>query len=470
MIGEYVAVDLGAGSGRVMLGSFGDENLSLREIHRFPNTPRKVDGFERWDIAALFKGVKDGLAKLPDGGRAVSSIGVDTWGVDFGLVDSDDRLIADPVVYRDPRTEGMMELVDGLISREELFARTGLQFICINTIYQLLAQVRAGEWPEDAAKLLFIPGLFNMLLCGSTKAEFTFASTSAMLKAGSAEWDVDLLDRLGLPTSILPELVLPGTELGRLKPELQSELGLTDLRVIAPACHDTASAVAGAPLEEGWAYISSGTWSLVGVERATPVLGEAAMAAGLTNEGGVEGTTRVLRNIMGLWILESCRAEWDRRGELIGYEDLQRNLDGLSVGSMRINPDDPRFFNPESMIAEVQSFLGETGQACPEDQLILSGIILESLADRYAEVIRCIEEVTRTPIKGIRIIGGGSQNAYLNQATANAAGVPVAAGPVEATALGNLMVQAIADGRFTDIAAARQFTAERMESRLFQPR
>ena len=173
---------------------------------------------------------------------------------------------------------------------------------------------------------------------------------------------------------------------------------------------------------------------------------------------------------MGLWILESCRAEWDRRGELIGYEDLQRNLDGLSVGSMRINPDDPRFFNPESMIAEVQSFLGDTGQACPEDQLILSGIILESLADRYAEVIRCIEEVTRTPIKGIRIIGGGSQNAYLNQATANAAGVPVAAGPVEATALGNLMVQAIADGRFTDIAAARQFTAERMESRLFQPR
>jgi rhamnulokinase len=469
----HLAIDLGAGSGRAVLGRVSAGGLVLDEVHRFHYPPASSAGRLRWPFEAILDGVKEGLAA---GQRAaalrhagIGTVGVDSWGVDYGLLDAGGRLLEDPVSYRDHRTDGAMERVLRKVPREEIFHRTGIQFLQFNTLFQLYVHVRDGL-PAGARRLLMIPDLCHQALCGSTSGEHTNASTTQLLDVRTGKWADDLFSRLGLPREVMPEVVPPGTELGELRPALQKELGLSPIPVIAPATHDTGSAVAGTPLEPGWAFVSSGTWSLVGVERTSPLVSDAAARANFTNEGGAFGTVRFLKNVMGLWILESCRYEWEERGH-------SADLDGLLAAAVAIErppglvfPDHPRFFNPESMTAELQGALAETGQRVPDDPARLTRVVLDSLAFRYASVVRTIEGLTGETVPGLHIVGGGCQNDYLNQATADAACRPVLAGPAEATATGNLLLQAVASGRLGSLAGGRALVARAVRPRRFEPR
>lgn len=472
----HVAIDLGAGSGRAFLGAIGPERngeangapLILEEVHRFHYAPRHADGRLRWDITRLFEGITTGLAHAESRagelvkGAGVCSVGVDSWAVDYGLLDAGDRLIEEPICYRDERTSGVMEDVLARVPREEMFARTGIQFLPLNTIYQLAAHQRDGI-PAQARRLLLIPDLCHHFLCGSRVGERTNASTTQLLDVRTGAWDDELFDRLGLGAirPLMPGLVNAGAELGIIGHRT---------RVIAPATHDTASAVAGTPLEPGWAFISSGTWSLVGVERDAPQLDPAAARARFTNEAGVDGTVRFLTNVMGLWLLESCRKEWSAAGYPADLPTILSRVAEVPRFAGFVCPDAPRFFNPLHMTRELQAALAETGQTAHDDPVLLAKVILDSLAARYASVIDTIERLTSRPISGIHIVGGGSQNAYLNQATADAARRTVMAGPVEATAIGNLLVQAIACGELPSLAAARQRVRAALSPRRFEPR
>jgi len=313
----YVAVDLGAGSGRIFLAGLMPGELLLEEIRRFHYSPVRMDGHLRWNVASIFDEIKTGIRKAGrrarELGRPIESIGVDSWGVDYGLIDAEGKLIEDPICYRDQRTQGTMEQVFARMPREEIYQRTGIQFLSFNTLFQLYAHAQAGI-PENATRLLLIPDLINFFLCGKAVTEYTNATTTQLVNSRTCTWDCELIERLGLPAKLLSEIVLAGRDLGPVTPGLVDELGLDGGHVVAPATHDTGSAILGAPLQTGWAYISSGTWSLVGVERDSPLINEAAARANFTNEGGAFGTIRFLKNVMGLWILESCREEWQRRG------------------------------------------------------------------------------------------------------------------------------------------------------------
>lgn len=404
--------------------------------------------------------------------RPIFSIGVDSWGVDYGLIDAGGELIENPVCYRDPRTQGVMEQVFTRVPRAEIFERTGIQFLPFNTLFQLYAHA-ADRLPGEATRLLMIPDLVNLLLTGRAATEYTNATTTQMLNAKSGTWDREMIDRLGLPSRSLCELVPAGSDLGLLKPALAYELRLEGVRVIAPATHDTGSAVEGAPLEDGWAYISSGTWSLVGVERSSPLINGDVARSNFTNEGGAFGTIRFLKNVMGLWILESCRREWSERGIDVDYESLLDEVSSIDGCGAIIFPDDQRFFNPPVMLDAISGQLVETGSA---DQLsssnpaLIAKTILDSLALRYASVVRAIESLTGSEIEGLHIVGGGSRNEYLNQAAATATGLPLRAGPVEATVIGNVLVQAIAAGRFTSLADARRYVGQHAQVRTYEPR
>ncbi len=465
----YIAVDLGAGSGRVMLGGVGEGELLLEEIRRFHYPVEKRDGNLRWDLGHILREIKAGARqaglRARALGRPIRSLGVDSWGVDYGLVDRDGRLLEDPVCYRDERTTGGMERVFARVPREEIFARTGIQFLVFNTLYQL----DAHAVPPAARRLLLIPDLLHFQLTGRAVAEYTNATTTQFLSATKRDWDRDLLQKLELPAQLLPEVVPAGADLGPLRPELAAELGLEGVRVVAPATHDTASAVAGAPLDDGWAYISSGTWSLVGVERHEPLVNAEVARENFTNEGGACGTVRFLKNVMGLWLLENCRREWKEGGLDVEHGKLLGAVARADV-SGAVWVDDPRFFNPKSMIEALGVQLAETGQPVPSEPVALTKIILDSLAFRYASVVRTIERLTGKRPAGVHVVGGGSQNDYLNQATADATGLPVLAGPVEATATGNLLVQAIAAGRFPSLAAARAHVRKHVQLRRFEPR
>jgi rhamnulokinase len=482
----HVAIDLGAGSGRAFLGaisrdqggaSSGEPTLMLEEVHRFHYAPRHADGRLRWDIARLFEGITTGLAhahtrageRLSSAGAGdarIHSVGVDSWAVDYGLLDASDRLIEEPICYRDERTNGVMGDVLARVPREEMFARTGIQFLSLNTIYQLVAHQRDG-FPAQARRLLLIPDLCHHFLCGSRLGERTNASTTQLLDVRTGTWDDELFERLGLGAirPLMPDIVNAGAELGVLRHATRHAP-----LVIAPATHDTASAVAGTPLEPGWAFISSGTWSLVGVERDAPQLDPAAARANFTNEAGVDGTVRFLTNVMGLWLLESCRKEWATAADTADLPTLLSRVAAAPGFAGFICPDAPRFFNPPHMTREVQAALAESGQAAHDDPVLLAKVILDSLAARYGSVVDTIERLTSQPISGIHIVGGGSQNAYLNQATADAARRTVMAGPVEATAIGNLVVQAIASGELPSLAAARQRVRAALPIGRFEPR
>lgn len=468
----HVACDLGAGSGRVFVGAITSGSAHLHEAHRFHYTPRRIDGHLRWDMTRLFEGVQTGLRLSADAARVrgdeIVSVGVDAWGVDYGLLDDEERLIEHPVCYRDERTIGIMDQVFSRVPREALFNATGIQFLPFNTIFQLAAHMEQGL-STRATRLLLMPDLCHHFLCGSTSGERTNASTTQLINLATGDWDDELFDRLNLPRALMPTLADAGTDLGPLRSALRDALNLPATRVVAPATHDTASAVAGAPLEPGYAFISSGTWSLVGIERDTPLLGADVLAANFTNERGVGGTIRFLKNVMGLWILESCRREWNAAGEqdlnaLLATASTIHGMPGL------ICPDSPRFFNPRSMLTEIAAFLRETGQTVAEDPATLTKIILDSLALRYASVVTSLESLTGTPIDGIHIVGGGALNEYLNQATANATGRRVLAGPTEAAAIGNLLMQALACGTIASVAEGRRAVAAAMPPRRFEPR
>jgi rhamnulokinase len=468
----FIAVDLGAGSGRVFLGGVTPGELLLEEIRRFHYPARESEGHLRWDFAHILTEIKTGLRaageRTRELGRSVRSIGVDSWGVDYGLIDAGGELIEDPVCYRDGRTHGVMEEIFARFSREDLFTRTGLQLMPFNTLFQLYAHTREGI-PAKADRLLLIPDLVHFSLTGRAVTEYTNATTTQMINATSRRWDAEMLGQLNLPTQLLPEIVFAGDQIGPLCPALADELGLDDAQIVAPATHDTGSAVAGAPLEDDWAFISSGTWSLVGVERSSMLINAEVFSHNYTNEGGAFDTVRFLKNVTGLWILESCRREWAERGLQIDYDHLLRQIAETDDYSALIFPDDPRFFNPESMLEAIEGQLAETEQKIPSDPVTLAKVILDSLAFRYASVLKTIELLTGRLVEGVQIVGGGSRNDYLNQMTADATNKTVAAGPVEATVMGNLLVQAVAAKRFTSLAEARRHVAQKLSVKRFIP-
>lgn len=458
----YISVDLGAGSGRVFLVSFETDRLFLEEIRRFRYPPRMVNDLLCWDFELIFDnvvlGIKDAARRSQDLERPFVSVGVDGWAVDYGSLDSNGSLISDPVSYRDRRTEGIPEKVFERIPRSEIFARTGIQILDFNTLYQLYSD---RDRSSEANKVLLLPDLINFRLCGSKVAEFTNATTTQMLNVGTGKWDTEMLKALDIPASVLPEIVAPGTILGTIADQ--------PLTVVSVASHDTASAIAAAPLTPNSAYISSGTWSLVGVELQRPMVNEEVAKANFTNEGGVAGTTRFLKNVTGLWLLERCRAEWSASGIKTNYEDLVAGAFRSSESRWVIFPDDPRFVNPPSMLDAIRGQLRETGQRFDEDPAAVSRLIFDSLALRYASVLRTASALSDVGIFRVEILGGGGRNRYLNQMTANATGLPVRAGLFEGTVVGNALVQAITAGQFNSLTEGRQLIEQLTDFDEFSP-
>lgn len=470
---DFLAVDIGAASGRVMLGRWDGVRFMLEELHRFPNVPVRVVGGLHWDVLHLWQEIKGGLARYrARDGATLAGIGIDTWAVDFGLLDRVGRLLGNPYHYRDGRTVGVAERVDAQIAPDILFAQTGIQRLPFNTLYQLASMGTDDPQLTAAETLLLIPDLFGYWLTGRRVAEYTNATTTQFLDARTGDWATDLLTALGLPTAPLPPIVAPGTVLGALLPEVRAELGLSDgVPLIATATHDTASAVAAIPdLDEGGAYISSGTWSLVGVELSAPILTEAARARNFTNEGGVAGTIRFLKNVGGLWLLQECQRAWERDGEALTWSEIIARAEAAPPLRSVVDPDAPEFLNPDDMPTAIREHCRRSGQAVPEDVGALARCCLESLALKYRWAIAAIEELTGRSIETIRVVGGGSQNALLCQLTADACGRRVVAGPTEATALGNCLVQAIARGVLPDLAVGRRAIAASTEQQRYLPR
>lgn len=467
MMGEtvrIVATDLGAESGRTVVGSFDGERLRLEEVHRFPNRPVEVAGTLHWDVLRLYSEVLDGIRVA----GTVTSVGIDTWGVDFGLLDRSGRLLGNPVHYRDRRTEGMLERAFSRVPREEIYARTGIQFLPINTLYQLMALALAGDSQlESADRLLTMPALLAYWLTGTAADEFTDATTTQCFDPRANTWAWDLLERLAIPARIFGEVVAPGTGLG----ELRSGLGLGSIRVVAPGTHDTASAVAAVPFESGRpaAYVSSGTWSLVGLEVRRPVINEAALSANLTNEGGVAGTFRLLKNVMGLWLLQECRRAWADSGADLSYEDLIRRAEAARPFVALIDPDDDRLLRPGDMPARIVALSAENGQTLPAEPGVIARCVLESLALKYRWTIKQLEHVSGLEVSVIHLVGGGAHNRLLCQMVADACGRPVLAGPVEATAIGNLLVQAMALGLLGSLAEGRELVRHSLAIDRYEP-
>jgi rhamnulokinase len=468
----FLAADLGAESGRVMAGRFDGRRVRLEEVNRFPNGPVCLAGSWRWDVLRLWAEVKAGLAAAADRfGPAVASVGVDTWGVDYVLLSKSGELLGQPYHYRDRRTDGVMDRAAAVVPRAEVYAATGIQFLPFNTLYQLIASAeRTPELLASAHRLLLMPDFFHWCLCGSTAVEFTNATTTQCYDPTARGWATGLLKRFGLPTSLFGEVVLPGTRLGELRPDVRADTGLGAIPVVAPATHDTSSAVAAVPTAHtgraNWAYISSGTWSLVGVEVPAPVLTEQAFRAGLTNEGGIDGTFRLLKNVMGLWLVQRCRATF---GADADYEALTRQAGEAAPLRSLIDPDDPRFLNPSDMPTAIAAFCRETGQPIPETPGQFVRCCLESLALKYRAVLRDLAAVTGVPVEVVHVVGGGSRNRLLNQFTADATGLPVVAGPVEATALGSVLVQARAAGELATLADLRAVVRDSVEPEQFSP-
>jgi len=478
----HIAVDLGASSGRVFLGRVGRE-LVLEELHRFPNPVERREGHLRWNPRFLMREIQTGLKiaceSLAGGGTGAGTgtgssppgmtIGVDTWGVDYCLLDTSLELIEDPICYRDPRTSGVVAEVLSIIDTADLYQRTGIQILHINTLFQLWSHVRSGSWPSEVAAICMMPDLFHFWLSGSLNVEYTIASTSQLLRAGTREWDGDLMSLIGLPGNCFPRPTEPGHRLGSVRRELLTE-PVPNIEVVTPASHDTASAVVGTPLTEGWAFLSCGTWSLLGLELPEPELGPIARRYEFSNEGGPENTIRFLKNVTGLWILNSCLELWRREGAAVGLDELLAQLTEAVPGACFIVPDDPRFLSPGNMLREISGFLHDTEQAVVQSPVDVARLVLDSLALRFAQIIDQLTEATGRAIPGIHAVGGGSQNHYLMQATANATQQPVIAGPVEATALGNVMTQAIGVGSLRNLASARRWAHAEISLRTYSPR
>jgi rhamnulokinase len=467
---KLLAFDLGAESGRGVLGHFDGQRLRLEVVHRFPNGPVRTLDSLHWDVLRLHAEMVAGLRRCA-ADRGIDSVGIDTWGVDFALLGRDNTLLGNPRHYRDPHTEGVMELAFARVSREEVFRQTGLQFMRFNTLFQLLALQRDRSPLLDVAEtLLFVPDLFNFFLTGIKVNEYTDASTSQMLDPATRGWAHGLVKAFGLPTKLLGTLVQPGTVLGPLRSSVAAETGLTSVPVIAPATHDTGSAVAAVPAAGGsWAFISSGTWSLMGAELPAPLINDQVRRYNFTNEGGAGGTTRFLKNIMGLWLVQECRRAWERAGRDYPYDELMRLAASASPFAGIVDPDDAGFILPPNMPAALGEFCRKTGQPVPTEPGPVVRCALESLALRYRWVLQRLEELLGRRLDAIHVVGGGSQNTLLCQLTADACNRPVHAGPVEATAIGNVLVQAIGLGLLRCLADAREVVRRSFEVVTYAP-
>ncbi len=458
----YLAIDFGGGSGRVIAGTITTEGprkqLTMQLIHRFHNRQVRLGEHVYWDFPALFEDMKTGMRKAAQLGLHVDGIAVDTWGVDFGLIDCQGNLIGNPVCYRDARTQGMADDFFANTDRTAHYAVNGTQVMEINTLFQLMSMKKTDS-PQlkIADKLLFTPDLFSYYLTGEANTEYTIASTSELLDATTRSWDWALIDRLGLPRHLFCPIVMPGTVRGRLRPDIAEETGLGQVDVIAVGSHDTASAVAAVPAkadEKPVAFISSGTWSLLGVEIDKPILTEEARSADFTNEGGIGGKITFLQNITGLWFLQRLMAEWRDEGDEQQYDPLLAAAAKSTIKTV-IPVDAPEFQNPKSMQQAIQHHCAAHGMDVPQSKADITRVVLQSLAAKYAEATAALNAMLPSPIKKLHIIGGGSQNKLLNKLTQEALGIPVKAGPVEATAIGNILTQALAKGEVADINEMR---------------
>lgn len=467
---RVLAFDFGASSGRAMLAVFDGTVIRMEEIHRFSNDPVMVGQTLHWDILRLLHEVKRSISIAAARGR-VDCIGIDTWAVDFGLLDANGRLMQNPVHYRDRRTDGMLEELLTRIPKAELYAKTGIQFMQINTICQLYALTKQDpELLERAHKLLMIPDLISYFLTGEQRCEYTNASTTQLLDAVSKQWDVSLMQRLGIPARILCDIVQPASVYGRLSPELCDELGVPPCEVIAVASHDTASAVAAVPATlQDFVYISCGTWSLMGTELEAPLMDEKALGYNFTNEGGVNGTIRYLKNIMGLWLIQESRRAWQREGQEYSYADLERLALCARPFACFIDPDDPSFLAPGNIPERVREYCRRTGQAVPQSVGEVMRCIYESLALKYRVVLEQLSDCTGKAYSKIHVVGGGTKDGLLCRMTAAACNMPVLAGPKEATVLGNISVQLMAAGRLTGLSQAREVIAQSEETTLHLP-
>ena len=457
----YLGVDLGAESGRVIAGLWDGKQMKLEEMHRFPNGGVAIADSLRWNTLGLWNEIQTGLtAAAKKFGKSVVSVGVDTWGVDYALLSKSGEVLGLPFHYRDGRTRGMFQRAFAKVSREEIFSATGLQFMEINTLYQLLAhQKNNPELLAAAETLLLMPDFLHYCLSGARVSEFTIATTSQCVNPKKRAWDTGLLEKLGLPTKIFPEIVPPGTRIGQLRASLAERTGLGPIAVVAPAAHDTGSAVAAVPTtntgKANWAYLSSGTWSLLGVELQDALLSPRVLELNITNEGGVDGTYRLLKNIMGLWLMQQCRRAFIEKGKDISYEQLVQLASEAPAFRSLVDPNDDRFLNPPSMPAAIKDFCRDTNQPIPETEGQFARCVFECLALTYASTLEGLEGLTGTKIEAVHVVGGGSRNKVLNQFTANACGRPVIAGPVEATGFGNLLVQARSHGEIKTLADIR---------------
>jgi rhamnulokinase len=466
---RFLAFDLGAESGRAMSAELRGGTLALSEVCRFANEPVRVDGSLYWDAPRLWLHIEKALDQASAASVRFDSIGVDAWGCDYGLLGENGELLGNPYHYRDSRTDGVMEDVFTRIPRARIYDTTGIQFLTFNTLFQLVAAARLTPRLLDAAiQFGTIPDILNYWLTGELRAEYTSATTTQMVDARRREWAIDLLRELELPVRLLPPLVEPGSTLGTLKRSVCAALG--DTPVVAPACHDTGSAVASVAANNGRAFLSSGTWSLLGTEIARPVITPRGLDWNFTNEGGVCGTTRLLKNIGGLWLLQACRRDWARAGHRHEYADLIRAAsdDRLAFASL-FDPDDPAFFHPTDMPGTIAAYCRRTAQPEPDGPASFTRAILESLAFKYRVVLDALEELTGTRITEVQIVGGGSRNALLNQFTADATGRAVVAGPVEATALGNVAMQMLAVGAVGSLAEARRIIEHSFPVERFEP-
>jgi rhamnulokinase len=469
MDGHFLAFDLGAETGRAMSGRLRAGRLELGEVCRFPNDPVRVDGSLYWDAPRLWFNMQRALERLAAAGKSLDSMGVDAWGCDYGLLGENGDLLGNPYHYRDSRTDGVMDDVFEVMPRARIYDVTGIQFLPFNTLYQLVAARRATpRLLEAATQLGTIPDIFNYWLTGELRAEYTSATTTQIVDAHRRDWAFELMSELDLPSRLLPPLIEPGSFLGALQRSVCEPLAGTP--VVVPACHDTGSAVAAVPAHGSRAFLSSGTWSLLGIELPHPVVTPPALAANFTNEGGVCGTTRLLKNIGGLWLLQSCRRQWSAGGRAYDYAELMAAAAGdRSAFQSLFDPDDRAFLHPSDMPAAIAGYCRRTGQPEPDGPGAFTRAILESLAFKYRVVLEVLQDLAGTRITEVQVVGGGSRNRLLNQFTADATGRTVIAGPVEATALGNIAMQMIATGSVADLGEARQIIEHSFPVERFEP-
>jgi rhamnulokinase len=468
---SFLAFDIGASSGRAILGTLSENRLRLTEVHRFSNSMMQLHGHYHWNIYSLFSELKTGLAKcVREYGVQPLSLAIDTWGVDYGLVTSDGLIAGLPFAYRDHRTDHIMPEFFKVMDEETTYRLSGLQFMQFNTVFQLFASARAGlSIHKIADSILFTPDLLNFMFTGIRKNEYTIASTSALLKPGKAEWEPEMFGAAGVPVGLMESVVRPGTVLGPILPEHCTDTGCCEIPCVAVASHDTASAVAAVPASgERWAYISSGTWSLMGIESQVPLISETTRKLNFTNEGGVDGTTRFLKNIMGMWLIQQCKVVWDARNRYT-WDEIVLMCRQSEPFAFLIDPDYPGFLNPPNMPEAIREFCRSTGQLVPVTEAQIARCVYDSLALKYRFTLQQIEEVVGYSIEKLHVIGGGANNQFLCQLTADATGLPVLAGPVEATAAGNILMQARALGYLGSLQEMRDVVAASFETVCYQP-